>query len=393
MVKAVLVSDVISNSFSTINEGDAVSHALGKFKTLKPKPYLLVVVDKKGNYRGVITERDILRTTFDPKSKVSRVVGRLMRRAPSISPDLTLIEATRLMLENEMKHLPVLQGSKVKGVVRDVDILNKVVKTNFGTELVEKYITRDPYVLSPEDSIGKALSVFRENNISRAPVVKAGKILGMITMHNIVVNFLQPKSKETVGERAGFTTSYIHLPVKGIMSTSLITCSAKEKVKAIVKKMISNDITGVIVVDNKGNLDGLVTKKDLLESVASLSKPPVQKFFIQAAGELGAIDSFDKEVVSTDLQAFVKHFESKFNDGHLYLYVQLQREKTRNQRQFYCKVNFTTDRGRFHSGEKGWGVQQALSNCLKELERQIEKKLGKQIRRVPRKGLYPSTIK
>jgi CBS domain-containing protein/ribosome-associated translation inhibitor RaiA len=392
MVKAILVSDIVSDSFSTIKDNDSISKVLGKFKTIIPKPYLLVILDKKNKYKGVVTERDIVRTNFDPHAKVGGVISRIMRRAPSITSDIPITEATRLMLENELKYLPVIENGKVKGIIRDIDILNKVVKTNFGTEQVDKYVTREPHTLTPVDTVAKALNLFREKNISRAPVIQEGKILGILTMHNIAVNLVQPKQKEGRGELAGERKKFLRFPVKGIMSTSVITCSIREKVKAIVKKMVNHDITGVVAVDNKGRLEGIVTKKDLLESIASLVKPPVQKFFIQAAGELGAIDSMEKGMISNDLQAFVKQCEPKFNEGHLYLYVQLQREKTRKQRQFYCKVNFTTDRGRFHSGEKGWGVQQALNKSLKELERQIEKKLGKQIKHVPRKGLYPSKI-
>ncbi|MBW2983952.1 CBS domain-containing protein [Candidatus Woesearchaeota archaeon] len=393
MVKAIVVSDILSTQFSTIDENEPVSKALGKFTSLRPKPYLLIVLDKRKRYKGLITERDIVRTNFQPKAKVSELIARLMRRFPIVSPDRTITEATRLMLENELKYLPIIEKGKVKGIIRDIDILDKVVKTNFGNEPVEKYVTREPYVLAPDDTVGKALNLFRENNISRAPVVERGKILGILTMHNIAVKFLQPKVKEGRGELAGESMKYIRFPVKGIMTSLVITCSMKEKVKAVVKKMLRHDITAVVAVDNKGRLEGIVAKKDLLESIASLVKPPVQKFFIQVAGELGALDSFDKESVSNDLQAFVNQYDPKFNEGHLYVYIQLQREKTRNKRQFYCKVNFTTDKGRFHSGEKGWGVEQALSKSLREIERQIEKKLGKQIHRTPRKGLYPSRIK
>lgn len=393
MVKAIVVSDIISDEFSTISEGDSVSRALGKFATIRPKPYALVVFDKNKRYKGVVTERDIVRSNLKPNAKISGVIGKLMIRAPTVSLDLEITEATRLMLENELKYLPVVEKGKLKGIIRDVDVLDKIVKTNFGTELVEKYVTREPYVLYPQDSVAKALKLFRDYNISRAPVVEKGKILGIITMHNIAVNFIKPVSKEGRGDMVGNKQKYLRFPVKGIMSKSVITCSLREKVKAIVNKMLRHDITAVVVIDNKGRLDGIVTKKDLLESIASLVKPPLQKFFIQVAGELGELDSLEKQTVSNDLQSFVNQYDPKFNEGHLYVYIQLQREKTRNKRQFYCKVNFTTDKGRFHSGERGWGVQQALTKSLRELERQVEKKFGKQIHRTPRKGLYPSRIK
>ncbi len=393
MVKAIVVSDILSSEFSTINENDAVSRALGKFSSAKSKPYALIVFDSKKRYKGVVTERDIVRSNLDPSAKISGVIGKLMIRAPAISPNVPITEATRLMIENELKHLPVLDRGKVIGIVRDIDVLNKVVKTNFGLDLIEKYVTREPYVLYPQDTVAKALNLFRQNNISRAPVVEKGKILGILTMHNIAVNFLKPKIKEGRGDMIGNKERYLRFPVKGVMSKSVVTCTMRDKVKDIVKKMLRQSITAVVAVDNKGRLEGIVTKKDLLESIASLVKPPVQKFFIQVAGELGELDTLDKDSVSNDLQGFVDQYDSKFNEGHLYVYIQLHRERTRKKQQFYCKVNFTTDKGRFHSGEKGWGVEQALSKSLREIERQIEKRLGKQIRRTPRKGLYPSRIK
>ncbi len=46
------------------------------------------------------------------------------------------------MIENELKYLPIMNKGKVIGIVRDIDILSKVVKTNFGSELVVNYLTR-----------------------------------------------------------------------------------------------------------------------------------------------------------------------------------------------------------------------------------------------------------
>ena len=167
MAKAIVVSDILSSEFSTVGESDSVSKALGKFSSIKPKPYALVVMDTKRRYKGVVTERDIVRTNFDPHAKVGGVIGRLMRRAPIIAPDLAITEATRLMLENELKYLPVLDKGKVKGIIKDIDILDKVVKTNFGTESVDKYVTQEPQVLGKNDSVGKALNLFREKNIEQ----------------------------------------------------------------------------------------------------------------------------------------------------------------------------------------------------------------------------------
>ena len=82
-----------------------------------------VVIDPDGNGPGIITERDVLRSIGaeqDPDSEL--VAAHLTTDVVFAAPDWSLEEAAAAMVRGGFRHLIVLQGSAIEGVlsVRDV---------------------------------------------------------------------------------------------------------------------------------------------------------------------------------------------------------------------------------------------------------------------------------
>lgn len=83
----------------------------------------LVAVDN-GEIIGILTERDLLRrvleTCRNPKeTKVSEI---MTRNVIVGNPDMQLVEATRLMFENKVKKLPIVEGDRLVGLITLTDI-------------------------------------------------------------------------------------------------------------------------------------------------------------------------------------------------------------------------------------------------------------------------------
>lgn len=88
-----LVKEVFSEGFVRVSENNALSSFFLRFT----EKMALVVMDKRGKYKGVIARRWIIRSCLDPsKTKVRS----LMRRAPALSPQDSLSKVARLMLES-----------------------------------------------------------------------------------------------------------------------------------------------------------------------------------------------------------------------------------------------------------------------------------------------------
>ena len=67
---------------------------------------------------GILTERDVLRAAASAENLLRSPVSRWMTPDPqSASPDTTAAEAAQIMLLNGFRHLPVVDGREVLGVV------------------------------------------------------------------------------------------------------------------------------------------------------------------------------------------------------------------------------------------------------------------------------------
>jgi CBS domain-containing protein len=73
---------------------------------------------------GILTERDVLRAAASGSDLTTSPVSQWMTRDPvTATPDTTAEEAAHLMLRNGFRHLPVLEGRSLKGVVSIRDVL------------------------------------------------------------------------------------------------------------------------------------------------------------------------------------------------------------------------------------------------------------------------------
>jgi CBS domain-containing protein len=103
---------------------------------------LLVMED--GRLEGVFSERDYARKVIlKGKSSKNTKVGDLMTREPiTITPDQSLRECMVLMTNNHIRHVPVVDGDTVLGIVSIGDVVNTIIAEQEATiEDLESYIT------------------------------------------------------------------------------------------------------------------------------------------------------------------------------------------------------------------------------------------------------------
>ena len=77
-----------------------------------------VVVLQGSFLAGILTERDVLRAAASGSDLTHSPVSAWMTKDPEqVSPDTTLEDAAQLMLLHGFRHLPVLEGREVRGVI------------------------------------------------------------------------------------------------------------------------------------------------------------------------------------------------------------------------------------------------------------------------------------
>lgn len=118
-----------------------------------------------------------------------------MTRDPmTVTPETTLAQAYELMLENEIRRLPVTNGELV-GIITLSDILralpnltedgDDVTRLLMVTRRVGDFMSYDPVTVDPEDTIQEAAERMLEYQVSGLPVITGGRVVGIITESDI----------------------------------------------------------------------------------------------------------------------------------------------------------------------------------------------------------------
>jgi CBS domain-containing protein len=364
MVK--IVEDVFSEGFAVVHENDTISSCLSLFK--EELPPVLAVLDSKGRYKGVISRRWITRSSFDSSGTK---VKTLMRPAPDVTLHDSLGKVAKLMIESEIRQLPVHSGEKLLGFVTDEDVIHGTVLERWGNTRVEEIMTKKPFVIEEDESVGAILSLFRGEGISHVPIVRDGKLVGIVSIIDIIRNIFQPKKRQMVGEVVGEKVPVLSMPAKGIMVKPVITVLPETTLREAEGQMHKFDISSLVVV-SKGRPVGILTKRDFLEPIAQMEKP-VRRLMVQFSVKDVEIDEIQRGFIMDDFESFTRRYGETLESGTLFVYMKTQGTNFKGDQLIHCRLQFRTRKGSFFGSGEGWGVEQTFRLALDRLEGQIVK--------------------
>ena len=360
------VEDVFSRKFACVYDDDTLSRCLSLFK--KEMPPVLAVLDSEGKYKGVIARRWIVRSRLDPS--ITKVKS-LMRSAPSVTLNDSFSKTARLMIESDSRQLPVFSEDKLLGFVTDEDVIHGTVMEKWGNIKVEEIMTKELFVVEKDEPVGVVMNLFREQDISHVPVVNNGKLVGIISIHDVIEHVFQPRQRQKVGERAGEKVRLLSIPVKGIMTKHVVTVLPETQLKDAEKKMHEFDISSLVVI-RKGRPVGIVTKKDFLEPIAQMEKP-IRRLTVQFSTKDVEIDDMQTGFIVGDFDSFARRYQKTLEAGTLFVYMKTHGTNYTGEQLIHCRLQLRTVKGSFFSSSEGWGAQQTFRIALDRLERQILK--------------------
>lgn len=103
-----------------------------------------LVVLQEGQLAGIFSERDYARKValLGKRSRDTPVIEIMTSKVVTIDPDRTAGECMALMTEKRFRHVPVMEGGKLVGVISIGDVVRAVVEEQqFTIKQLENYIT------------------------------------------------------------------------------------------------------------------------------------------------------------------------------------------------------------------------------------------------------------
>jgi acetoin utilization protein AcuB len=101
----------------------------------------------------------------------------------TIGADQSLAKASSLMSKFQIRHLPVLEGGKLVGILtdRDVQLVETFRDVDPETVTVDEAYSPDPYIASPESSLSEVCEKMASHKYGCALVCDNHKLVGVFT--------------------------------------------------------------------------------------------------------------------------------------------------------------------------------------------------------------------
>jgi acetoin utilization protein AcuB len=104
----------------------------------------------------------------------------------TVGSEQTITFAQKLMQKYDIRHLPVLHGGELYGIVsdRDLGMVASLNEVDPDATTVEEAMTQEAYTVSKDASLFQVLQEMLEHKYGSVIIVEGVKIIGIFTMHD-----------------------------------------------------------------------------------------------------------------------------------------------------------------------------------------------------------------
>jgi CBS domain-containing protein len=274
IVKDYMTSDVVNVEIPG-NRDDVL-------KILKRTGISGVPVIKNKKIVGIITRKDLLRKPEETQ------LGLLMTAKPiTIESDMSIVDAARLLVENHIRRLPVVEDNKLIGLLSVADVIHALAQIKCKEEIKEKYVSKT-FALWEETPLPVVGRVMEISGVDAIPILDAENILqGIISERDLIRN---SSIEDSVGvsdfsngtdddewtwesirdnHTISFGISKVQLPnrpVKLAMVKNVVAVPQNAEVSECALKMKRSRVDQLPVINGDKKLVGMLFDRDLIRA-------------------------------------------------------------------------------------------------------------------------------
>lgn len=128
---------------------------------------------------------------------------------------------------------------------------------------VQNYMTSEVVTVPEDMKVLEALDIMKEHNFHRLPVVRDGRMVGLVTEEIVQENSPSTATSLSIHEMNYLLTK---TTVGDIMQTKVTTIGAADLLEEAAEKMLEEEVGVLPVVEDKDKIIGIITDKDLFRA-------------------------------------------------------------------------------------------------------------------------------
>ena len=126
----------------------------------------------------------------------------------SISPDATVFEAIQMMADRNIGALPVIASGKLLGVVSERDYTRKVaLKGKSSKETTVREILTSPVIASPSDTVEECMKLMTNHRVRHLLILQGDEVIGLVSIGDLV-NWVITAQSVTINQLESYITGH-----------------------------------------------------------------------------------------------------------------------------------------------------------------------------------------
>jgi len=142
-----------------------------------------------------------------------KVKEAMIKNVVTLQQDVSAYDAVKLMNENRIGCLVVLQYGQVVGIITERDMLERVLEKckNPKETNITEIMTKRVIVGKPDMQLAEAAKLMFEKKVKKLPIVEGNRLVGLVTLTDLArMASLDEKTMELIETRERFLEACMH---------------------------------------------------------------------------------------------------------------------------------------------------------------------------------------